>query len=141
LSSISATSPIFYNSSTGVISSQAATSGQNGYLTSTDWSTFNGKQAALVSGTNIKTINGNSLLGSGDLTVSGGATSVWGETPSGTINGSNTSFTLAHNPAGMSLFLNGQRLTSGTDYTQSGTTLTMITVPLTGDILRSDYSY
>jgi len=39
------------------------------------------------------------------------------------------------------LFLNGQRLTSGTDYTQSGTTLTMITVPLTGDILRSDYSY
>jgi len=95
----------------------------------------------LVSGTNIKTINGSSLLGSGDLTVSGGATSVWGETPSGTINGSNTSFTLAHNPAGMSLFLNGQRLTSGTDYTQSGTTLTMITVPLTGDILRSDYSY
>lgn len=32
----------------------------------------NGKQDALVSGTNIKTINGNSLLGSGDITVSGG---------------------------------------------------------------------
>jgi hypothetical protein len=30
-----------------------------------------GKQATLVSGTNIKTVNGNSLLGSGDLTVSG----------------------------------------------------------------------
>lgn len=30
-------------------------------------------QAKLVSGTNIKTINGNSILGSGDLTVSGGA--------------------------------------------------------------------
>lgn len=30
-----------------------------------------GAQAALVSGTNIKTVNGNSLLGSGDLTVSG----------------------------------------------------------------------
>jgi hypothetical protein len=29
-------------------------------------------QAPLVSGTNIKTINGNTLLGSGDLTVSGG---------------------------------------------------------------------
>ena len=29
-------------------------------------------QAALVSGTNIKTVNGNSLLGSGDLTISGG---------------------------------------------------------------------
>jgi len=31
-----------------------------------------GKQATLVSGTNIKTINGSSLLGSGDLVVSGG---------------------------------------------------------------------
>lgn len=43
----------------------------NGILTSTDWNTFNGKQAALVSGTNIKTINGSSVLGSGDLTVTG----------------------------------------------------------------------
>lgn len=32
------------------------------------------KQASLVSGTNIKTINGASVLGSGDLTVSGGVT-------------------------------------------------------------------
>ena len=31
-----------------------------------------GKQDALVSGTNIKTINGNSLLGSGDISISGG---------------------------------------------------------------------
>ena len=36
------------------------------------------KQDALVSGTNIKTVNGNSLLGSGDLTISGGgAKNVW----------------------------------------------------------------
>jgi len=33
------------------------------------------RQATLVSGTNIKTINGNSLLGSGDLTISGGSSS------------------------------------------------------------------
>ena len=33
---------------------------------------LNGKQSTLVSGTNIKTVNGNSLLGSGDLTISGG---------------------------------------------------------------------
>lgn len=32
-----------------------------------------GGQAALVSGTNIKTVNGNSLLGSGNLVISGGA--------------------------------------------------------------------
>lgn len=41
-----------------------------GLLSNTDWSTFNGKQAALVSGTNIKTINGSSILGSGNLSVS-----------------------------------------------------------------------
>lgn len=33
---------------------------------------LNAKQATLVSGTNIKTVNGNSLLGSGDLVISGG---------------------------------------------------------------------
>lgn len=35
----------------------------------------NGKQDTLVSGTNIKTVNGNSLLGSGDITIEGGGTS------------------------------------------------------------------
>lgn len=35
-----------------------------------------GKQDALVSGTNIKTINGTSLLGSGDISVSGGSDTV-----------------------------------------------------------------
>lgn len=37
----------------------------------------NSKQDALVSGTNIKTVNGNSLLGSGDVTISGGSTTTW----------------------------------------------------------------
>jgi flagellar hook-basal body complex protein FliE len=32
------------------------------------------KQATLVSGTNIKTVNGQSIVGSGDLTVGGGGT-------------------------------------------------------------------
>lgn len=50
---------------------QNATTGQSGQLTSTDWNTFNNKQAALVSGTNIKTVNGNSLLGSGNISVGG----------------------------------------------------------------------
>ena len=36
----------------------------------------NGKQDALVSGTNIKTINNNSLLGSGNINISGGGSSV-----------------------------------------------------------------
>ncbi len=40
-----------------------------GALSSANWSTFNSKQAALVSGTNIKTVNGNSLLGSGNVNI------------------------------------------------------------------------
>ncbi len=35
-------------------------------------SQMNGKQDTLVSGTNIKTINGNGLLGSGNITIGGG---------------------------------------------------------------------
>lgn len=40
---------------------------------------LNNKQNTLVSGTNIKTINGDTILGSGDLTVSGGASRNIGE--------------------------------------------------------------
>lgn len=63
-----------FNSASGVISidyanGQSASSTNKGFLTSADWSTFNAKQDALVSSTNIKTINGNTLLGSGDLTI------------------------------------------------------------------------
>lgn len=39
-------------------------------------STWNAKQDALVSGTNIKTVNGNSLLGSGNVVIS--ASAAWG---------------------------------------------------------------
>lgn len=73
--SITATSPLVASASTGAItlSMPAATSGVDGYLTSTNWSTFNGKQPELQSGVNIKTINSNSILGSGNLVISGGA--------------------------------------------------------------------
>lgn len=39
------------------------------HVTSSDKATWSGKQDALVSGTNIKTINGNSILGSGNIDV------------------------------------------------------------------------
>lgn len=68
-----------------------------GALTSTDWSTFNAKQVALVSGTNIKTINGTSVLGSGDLSTLSTPLAVVGNATAGaeirlpedTDNGSN----------------------------------------------------
>jgi hypothetical protein len=52
----------------------ALTTQQDGSITTADVTgldtTLSGKQATLVSGTNIKTVSGQSLLGSGDLTVS-----------------------------------------------------------------------
>jgi hypothetical protein len=44
-----------------------ASAANRGALSTADWSTFNGKQDALVSGTNIKTINSTSILGSGNF--------------------------------------------------------------------------
>ena len=46
-----------------------ASATNRGALSSANWSTFNSKQDALVSGTNIKTVNNNSLLGSGNLNI------------------------------------------------------------------------
>ena len=46
-----------------------ASATNRGALSAADWATFNGKQAALVSGTNIKTVNSTTLLGSGDIAV------------------------------------------------------------------------
>ena len=78
VTSVTGTAPVVSSGgSTPAISMAAATTSVNGYLTSTDWNTFNGKQAALVSGTNIKTINSNSILGSGNLSITaspGGST-------------------------------------------------------------------
>jgi hypothetical protein len=79
---VTATSPL---SSTGGttpnISIPQATSLQDGFLRSGDWTFFNSKQDALVSGTNIKTVNGNTLLGSGDLTISASSSITVGTTP------------------------------------------------------------
>jgi len=70
VTSVTGTAPVVSSGgTTPAISMAAATTSVNGYLTSTDWNTFNGKQAALVSGTSIKTVNSTSLLGSGDVAV------------------------------------------------------------------------
>lgn len=56
---------------------------------------LDGKQATLVSATNIKTVNGNTLLGSGDIVVGGGATSsTAGVAASATASGTQT---ITHN--------------------------------------------
>jgi hypothetical protein len=56
----SATAPLSYNSSTGVFSISQAGSGSNGFLSSTDWNTFNGKQNQL-SGNGFVKVSGTSV--------------------------------------------------------------------------------
>lgn len=63
------------------------------------------------------------------------------ETPGGTVNGSNTAFTLSAAPspaASLKLFVNGQLMAAaGEDYTLSGSDITMVTAPPTDSILRA----
>jgi hypothetical protein len=76
VTSVATSAPITGGTITGsgTIGITQATTSTDGYLSSTDWNTFNGKQDLLVSGTNIKTINSISLLGSGDIAISSGIT-------------------------------------------------------------------
>ena len=82
------------------------------------------------------------------ITIAGGSGNFAdNETPTGTINGTNDTFTLAQTPspaASLLVYLNGQLQTAGgEDYTLSGTTITFVAVkiPLSGDILRVWYRY
>ena len=67
------------------------------------------------------------------------------EIPSGTPNGSLTTFTLAHTPIAGSLVLtlNGiqQNPNAGVSYSLSTATITMVTAPNTGAILLANYRY
>jgi hypothetical protein len=53
-------------SATHTFNLPTASAANRGALSTADWTAFDAKQAALVSGTNIKTINSTSLLGSGN---------------------------------------------------------------------------
>lgn len=65
------------------------------------------------------------------------------ETPTGAVNGSNTSYTLANTPTTGSemVFVNGVLMEpgAGNDYTISTNTITMLFTPQTGDKIRVTY--
>ena len=95
-----------------------------------------GKQDTLVSGTNIKTINGSSVLGSGDLTVST-ATSWGGIT--GTLssqNDLNTALNAAKEKAGLKTFKDKLKNAPVKQH-PGGPTTNNIIVADRNDILRS----
>ncbi len=62
------------------------------------------------------------------------------ETPTGTVNGSNTGFTISHAPIAANaliVFVNGLLQFPTTHYTLSGTTITFVTAPVTGSDIRA----
>jgi hypothetical protein len=93
---------------------------------------------------------------SGKFLTTDGTTSSWAtvastinfsdkETPAGSINGSNVTFTLANTPTAGSehVYLNGvlQDSGAGNDYTIATTVVTFSTAPATGDKVRVSYRY
>jgi hypothetical protein len=63
-------------------------------------------------------------------------------TLTGTINGSNKDFTLSQTPSSAkseNVYLNGVRQSYTSDYTMSGTTLSFVTAPVSGDVIVVAY--
>lgn len=64
------------------------------------------------------------------------------EVPSGTVNGSNTAFTLSQEPLegdALWLFLDGIKLKKTTHYSVSGVNITMVDAPALGQFLEAQY--
>jgi len=126
--------------------------------TSTATSTFAGGIAAAGLGAfsylTTSSISATSTLANGiNLTkgcfsISGACISLssgewYSETPTGTVNGINDTFTIANTPDSNSLDLklNGASQTGGgVDYTLSAATITFVSAPLTGSVLTAQYT-
>lgn len=78
----------------------------------------------------------------GGISRGGGASMIFNEIPTGLINGSNTTYTLANVPksGSVAVYLTGVRQRPTTDFTISGRTLTMIPAPGVNDNLYVDYA-
>ena len=116
VTSVTGTAPVVSSGgATPAISMAAATTTVSGYLTSTDWNTFNGKQAAGTYVTAVSVASANGLAG----TSSGGATPALTLSTSitGLLKGNGTAISAA---------------TAGTDYLTSTTGVTTFSGSSTG---------
>jgi uncharacterized protein YoxC len=127
--------------STGVASNTSAISSLTTNL-STIGTTVSGLSTSLTSLTNI--VTGLQATINGLTATANTAVFVDSETPGGSTNGTNTSFTLANTPApatSFALYRNGLLQSQGIDYTISGNSVTFLSAstPLAGDILQATY--
>ncbi len=145
VTSVTGTSPVVSSGgTTPAISMPAATTSVSGYLTSTDWNTFNGKQAA---GTYVNSVSGTT----GRITSTGGVTPVIdlasgvataGTTGSSTLipvvtidtYGRVTSITTASNPQGTVTSVGGTGTVNGLTLTGTVTSTGNLTLGGTLDL-------
>jgi len=115
--------------------------GNTNSLTSVN-STVGGLSSNVTSLTNL--VNGLNATVNTLSAASSTAVFVDAETPAGTANGTNLTFSLANTPApstSLSLYRNGLALAQGIDYTLTGSAITFrsASLPQTGDLLMAFY--
>ena len=134
--SISANGPLTYNSSTGVLGLSLASGSTNGYLSSTDWTTFNAKQATITASSGL-TFSGNNLsLTNQGITFSLGTSGTDVNLSSTTVNlGGSTTLNIpdasatarglvttgAQTLAGSKTFSGSLATSKGSDFSTTGT--------------------
>ena len=147
LANLSATTPLSYNNSTGAFTILQSGASQSGYLTSTDWNTFNNKQATLTFGNLTEAVSSVLSITGGTNAVIGTGTTIQIKQSSASQSGylSSTDWTTFNNKASA---LNGTGFVkaSGTTITYDNSTYYLASNPnnyiaLTGLSATSPLSY
>lgn len=154
VTSVTATSPVASTGgATPVISMPAATTSVSGYLTSTDWNTFNGKGSGTVTSVGgTGTVAGITLTGtvtsSGSLTLGGTFALPSGQVPGKmiydtfTATALQTTFTSSatYTSGKIEVYCNGVKMRNGTDVTvTSGTSVVFATGLAVGSLVDLVY--
>ena len=128
LASLSGTTPISYNSGTGAISIALANTSTSGYLSSTDWNTFNSK-ASLTAFSASPPLSYNSGTGAFSITQSSGSTNGYlSSTDWTTFNNKQSALTNPVTGTGTSGYVvkfNGSTTVTNSIIQDSGTDLTI----------------
>lgn len=145
------TSPLSRSGNT--ISIPQSNTSTSGYLSFTDWNTFNNKIGSVSSTNSIQLTKTGSTL-SADLKISATVPNLATITTDGLLvqapqkitqafnNVTGTSITLTNSPAFVyGVYLQGQRLRDGIDYTIMGTALTLVNSLLGGSLDNIDVVY
>ena len=118
LSALSASSPLSYNNGTGAFSISQATTSVNGYLSSTDWNTFNGKQAALTFTAPLANSSNTVTIGYDNSTIKMNASNQLYAVNTGTVTGVTASNGLTSSGGNTPNITLGGTLAVGTTITQ-----------------------